>query len=454
MSTIISQPKFTCALGAQQTVAAIPRGIPIIHAGPGCSQNAFSILAKSAGNQGEGYAGGNHISCTNTSESEVVFGGEKNLRSLISGALKVLDGDLYVALSGCTAGIIGDDTESVAKEFAEEGYAVVGVDTAGFRGNNYFGHELVIKAIVDQYVENVKAEPQQGLVNVFCVVPYQNPFWRGDLERIKELLEGIGLKANVLFGSESAGVSEWKQIPNAQFNLLLSPWVGLNTVKYLESKYKTPFLHYPVLPVGARETSRFLRKVTEYAGLDKEKTEEYIRKQEKRYYEYFLSLSDFISLYQNNLPYELYVAGDSLYSIAYAHYLEDEVGFIPKGIYIADDPGPENEKALKHLVEEILPDYPDALIIEADAELTSDILKEELAKTSRAVVLGTDWERGLVKESGNLFLYAAAPISQDIIIRKSYVGYKGGLDLLEDLYKSIFAGRDVSANNYIRKLSE
>ena len=87
----------------------------------------------------------------------------------------------------------------------------------------------------------------------------------------------------MLFGSESAGVSEWKQIPNAQFNLLLSPWVGLNTVKYLESNYNTPFLHYPVLPVGARETSRFLRKVTEYAGLDKEKTEEYIRKQEKRY---------------------------------------------------------------------------------------------------------------------------------------------------------------------------
>ena len=34
---LISEPRFSCALSAQQTVLAIPHAIPIVHAGPGCS---------------------------------------------------------------------------------------------------------------------------------------------------------------------------------------------------------------------------------------------------------------------------------------------------------------------------------------------------------------------------------------------------------------------------------
>ena len=115
MANTISQPRYTCALGAQQTVLAIPGGIPIVHAGPGCSSKAFGFLATGAGQQGEGYAGGNQISCTNASETEVVFGGEKKLRQLVESTFKVLNGDLFVILSGCTAGIIGDDVVAIAK---------------------------------------------------------------------------------------------------------------------------------------------------------------------------------------------------------------------------------------------------------------------------------------------------------------------------------------------------
>ena len=101
MSTLIQKPRFSCALAAQQTVLAIPGGIPIIHAGPGCSSKASGFAGVMSGQQGEGYAGRTHVSCTNAGEREVVFGGEQNLEGVIDGALKVIKGDLYVALSGC-----------------------------------------------------------------------------------------------------------------------------------------------------------------------------------------------------------------------------------------------------------------------------------------------------------------------------------------------------------------
>jgi len=320
MSSFISQPRFTCALSAQNTVLAIQKAVPIVHAGPGCSAMMSGFAA--AGQKGEGYVGGNQVPSTNTDESNVVFGGENKLREEIKGTLKVIKGDLFVTLSGCTAGIIGDDVIGVAREFAEQGYPVVGVDTPGFKGNSYKGHELVIEAIINQYVGNVEPKVEQGLVNVFADVPTQNPYWRGDLAQIKELLEKIGLRVNILFGYTSKGVSEWKDIPNAQFNLLISPWVGLNTVKLLKQKYNTPFLHYPVLPVGAKETSKFLKTVGEFAGIDKEFVSNVIKEEERIYYEYFISIADFFSSLQTNLPYELIVSADSLYAIGITKYLE------------------------------------------------------------------------------------------------------------------------------------
>ena len=448
MSNTISQPRYTCALGAQQTVLAIPGGVPIVHAGPGCSMKTFSFLAAGSGQQGEGYAGGNQVSCTNASETEVVFGGEKKLRQLVESTFKVLNGDLFVILSGCTAGIIGDDVVAIAKEFRDQGFPIAGVDTPGFRGSNYYGHEAVIKSIIQQFIGDREPDVQKGLVNVFADVPFQNPYWRGDLEEIKTLLEAIGLKVNILFGVSSDGVSEWKSIPDAEFNLLISPWVGLDTVELLKEKYGTPYLQYPVLPIGAVETGKFLRKVGQFAGLDELEIQRVIKKEEKRYYQYFEGIVDFLAEFQTNLPYKLYTTGDSLYALAYTKYLEQELGFIPERVYITDDPAPDKEEILKKIIEKKLPEYKDVFVINKDNEQNLIDLKNRVRVENRALILGSDWERDVAKETGNLFKYISVPIGQDLIIQNTHVGYRGGLNLLEDIYHNLFSGNQVNSSTY------
>ena len=166
MNKLIEQPRFSCALAAQTTVLAIPRALPIVHAGPGCAAKTFGALSQCAGNQGEGYGGGGQISSTNTGQKEVVFGGENKLRILTENAFKVIDADLFVLLSGCTSGIIGDDILSVASDFRKNGKPVVGAETSGFTGNNYYGHEVVVNSIIEQFVGNVTPKIQNRLT--FC----------------------------------------------------------------------------------------------------------------------------------------------------------------------------------------------------------------------------------------------------------------------------------------------
>ena len=443
MSHLIEQAKFSCALGGLQTVLAINKGIPIVHAGPGCASRQFSYLGNGAGYQGEGYAGGGQISCTNSTQSEVIFGGEKKLRATVEGTLKVMNGDLYVILAGCSAGIIGDDVKQVACEFADEGYPIVGVDTAGFRGNNYAGHELVVNAIIDQYIsyEVPKANVEKGLVNVFSVVPFQDPYWRGDLEEIKRLLEGIGLKANILYGSSSNGFKEWMNIPNAEFNLVLSPWVGLSTAKKLEKIYKTPYLHIPVLPVGLKETGRFLRQVGEFAGLDKENVESFIAKEEKRYKDYFVSFGDLVSDFGCYLPYHLYTVADSVYGIGASKFLIEELGFTPKGFYEIDNPDSKNKEAVESLLKEIDERYDGNIVFEGDNKVIQNDIEAKLTESGvRSVVLGSSWDKELVtSKNESILVRLSLPVTDRVILNKSYVGYNGGLTLIEDIYSGLFA---------------
>lgn len=149
MSKILEQPRHYCTLGAQQTVTAIKSAIPIIHSGPGCGVKLFRGLSTNSGYQGTGYSGGGTIPCTNSTEREVVFGGETRLREVIDGTLKVLKGEIFVVLTGCTADIVGDDVSQVVKDYKDQGVPIVYAETGGFKGTNFKGHEIVIKAIVD-----------------------------------------------------------------------------------------------------------------------------------------------------------------------------------------------------------------------------------------------------------------------------------------------------------------
>ncbi len=181
MAGLIEQERYTCAIGALQTVVAIPRAVPILHSGPGCGVMIKGFFERSAG-----YAGGETAPCTNFSEKEVVFGGTDRLRNIIKNTYKVLDTDLQVVVTGCTAGIVGDDVASVTDEFLyEEDRPIVHVETSGFKSNNYVSHSAVVNAIIDQYVSRFEEEnpsrSEKNLVNVIASIPYQDQFWKGNL---------------------------------------------------------------------------------------------------------------------------------------------------------------------------------------------------------------------------------------------------------------------------------
>lgn len=433
MSNSIEQPRFSCALAAQQSVVAIRRAVPVLHSGPGCANKITSLIG-----QGEGYAGGSTIPCTNVSEKEVVFGGLPRLREVIDGSLKVIDADLFVVLTGCTSDIVGDDIASVVKEYQQNNVPLVYAETGGFKSNNYVSHEVVVNAIVDQYADKNRAPGgvKPGLVNVFASVPYQDPYWQGNLAELKRVLQGIGLTVNILFGPESAGLSEWREVPNVALNIVAGAWVGVGIAKHLEEKYGTPYFHFPYLPIGGLATTDFLRRAGEAAGLPSGQVEAFIRSEEEKFYTHIERMADFILEFRYGLPRRVYAITDASYAIGFSKYLLNELGILPARQYVIDDTPLPFRKGVEEQFARLSDRRAAEVVFETDGGVINRQIRQD-ENGARALILGSGWERDLARDLKADLLIVSVPVQYRLVLDCGYAGYKGGLRAIEDIYDRV-----------------
>ncbi|MGM9936118.1 MAG: nitrogenase component 1, partial [Candidatus Ornithomonoglobus sp.] len=376
---------------------------------------------------------------------EVVFGGVSRLRQIIENTYKVLDTDLQVVVTGCTADIVGDDVASVTDEFLAEGKPIVHVETAGFKSNNFVSHSNVVNAIIDQYVDRFIDEnpvrSEKKLVNIFASLPYQDPFWKGNLYEYKKLLEGLGLEVNILFGPYSGGVKEWQRIPRANFNILVSPWYGEPIVKHLEKKYGQPYYNFRYVPIGANETTRFLKEVVEYArehdaGIDREKAMAFIDHEEKAYYEEIDNLATFLLEFRYGLPNHVHILHDAGYVVGLTKFLLHETGIVPKEQFIVDNTPKEYIERISADIKSTSDKREIPVYFNPDAGAAQDIIRG-LKHDGRGLIIGSGWDKELAKEKDYDFLSASLPTPYRMVLTTNYAGYTGGLRVIEDIYDTV-----------------
>lgn len=437
---IIEQERYTCAIGAMQSVIAIPKAVPILHSGPGCGEMISGFFERSTG-----YAGGNTAPCTNFSEREVVFGGIDRLRKIVRNTYQVLDTDLQVVLSGCTGGIVGDDIEGLVQEFADEGKPIVAVDTPGFKATNFESHSIVVNAIIDQYVSRFETEnpprSEKNTVNVFASIPYQDPFWKGNLREYKRLLEGLGLKVHILFGGESGGVKEWQAIPRANFNILVSPWYGKPIADHLKVKYGQPYTWFHHIPIGANETEAFLRQVLAFtveqgAELDEARAQAFIQHESDTYYAEIDNLASFVLEFRYGLPNHVHILHDAGYVVALSKFLLHEAGIVPKEQFVTDNTPEKFQAAIRQDLASTSEKREIPLYFQPDAGAAQEVLRG-VHHPGRGLIIGSGWDKELAVEKDCDFLSAALPTPYRLVLTTNYAGFTGGLRVIEDIYHTV-----------------
>lgn len=440
--SVISDVRYACAVGATNTVVAIKGAVPIANCSPGCQLKTTAMLTFENAFQGSVAAGGGNMPSANSTENDVVFGGIKTLDELIKSTIKIYEGDLFVVLTGCVGELIGDNVPDLVGKYQRAGYPVVYANTAGFKGNNLYGHEVVVDAIIDQFVGDYQGEKKKGLVNLWFETPYYNHNWRGDYQELARILRGAGFEVNVLFGAENPGVEAWKKIPQAQFNLVVSPWVGVKNAEHLQKKYDQPFLHIPEIPVGEEATAKFIRQVVEYAGIDNTQSEQFIRQEADIYYYYLEHFSEFFAEYWYGMPSEFVVTADSAYALAYSKFLADQIGLIPKKVIITDNAPEKYRQAIsEYFKTNISEGVSIDVIFEEDGYLVEKEIETVEFTSGKPLILGSSWELTLAEKKGALFFEVAAPSSETLVVNRSHIGYRGALQFLERIYSASVGGK-------------
>ena len=244
-------------------------------------------------------------------------------------------------------------------------------------------------------------------------------------------MEELGLKPNVIFGYGN-GIENIKKIPKAQFNLLVSPWVSLTNVKKLEQKLGTPYLHIPTLPVGAFETSRFLRTVGEFAGVDSEKVERIISEHEKYYY-YLIERYADLFLETRVMAKQFSVIGDAQYTLGITKFLVNDLGLIPAQQFITDDTPKQYREAIKAEFENLNYGLKAEAVFETDSYKIHEAVKAH-DYHGYPLILGGYYDKEVTNELDGHFLNITWPVQDKVVLDESYVGYQGGIKLIEDIY--------------------
>jgi nitrogenase molybdenum-iron protein beta chain len=429
---VMEAPRYSCALGgAISTALGIYGTVPILHSGAGCGQAHLNGQSYGSGENAGGPQGGTSTPCSCLVEEHVIFGGENKLRNLIKSSIELMDGDLYSVISGCVPALTGDDVDSVVKEFKGKA-EIIHVKTAGFVGNSYDGYDLFFEAVIDQLLTPLPKI--KGRVNIFGIVPYQHLFWKGDLLVLKKTLEKVGIEANIIF-REFNGPKNLKEIPAAELNLVFSTWNGHSIAKKLEEKFSTPYLVFPSVPVGPKQSSKLLLQLAKRLDLSLEATEKVIEQEESIVYRFLEYLGD-VHILGFPHPYFAVVA-DSGTAIGITQFLANVMGYLPEVVIVTDSP-PEEHRAeiIRELTEGIESIVKPDVIFESDSHL----IRLKLRDRSFLALLASSLEKFIAPELGAaVHMSISFPSFDRLILERSYAGYVGGLTLMEDIMSQIVA---------------
>ena len=429
MSQVTENPKGGCVLaGINSVLGAIDRVCPIYHSGPGCCMQTTAADQGQSGHKSSRFVSSVSLPSTNMLEKEVVFGGTEKLRTTVQGAIDIIDADAYFVLTGCTAGIIGDDIVSVTEEFQDKGYSVYPIETPGFVGDSNLGYETVWTTMINQVIEE-DVPKDDKLVNIFGIIPYHDPFWSGALEEIDRILSALGLKVNTFF-TKHQGIETIRKCSGAALNIIINPWLFKGPAKKMEQKFGIPSIRVPGLFVGATDTTKFVRQVAEAMHLDQEIVDKVIAAEEEYVYDYLAQSVGVVSWKR------FAVVADANNAVGITRYLANDVSFTPVLVIVSEPLFRQEDKdRIVAQIEDLEYAKPPKVIFASDQYEINQALREEEEEIT--LLIGSGNEREVALEKDIQFILAAFPMNERLVFNRTYAGYRGSLTFTEDLYDNL-----------------
>ncbi len=410
-------PVLGCALEGVASVAAGINDVSIvIHSPQGCAAtvaNAFDTHEIDFTKR--------KVGCTRLFETDIIMGAGEKLENLIREADKSFNRSVMFVVGTCAADIIGEDIEGLCRNLQPEVNArLIPVLAGGFRGTSYDGINLGLKALAP-FIQKGHGSDTCSM-NIIAPHASINPTWMADMKWVGDVMGSLGIKVQTVLPHNSS-IEELKFFGEASANILLSHDAGAAFAKKIQEEKSIPLILGDIpLPIGLRNTARWIRSIGAY--FDKEAdAEEIIRAGEEKVADVLRRRALMIIPRYRNL--RVAVSADATFGIGLLRMLFEELEMIPELVLIRSD----NYEARKILEREA-----QSLGISPTVAFGTDgyQIKKALEDSGVDAVIGSSWEKYMAEELGLKIAFDLfAPTNRDVYLDKAYMGYDGMLNMLE-----------------------
>jgi nitrogenase molybdenum-iron protein alpha chain len=285
--TNMASRKFSQAQGCQFTLSlgmlnSIRNSVVIMHGPVGCGICSIGAYGqnKNMKQVRDPNAEGLIWLTTNLDESDVISGGEKKLREAVLFADQEFRPESIIVANSCVPALIGDDIDTILQELQTQTAAIlVPIHCEGFKTKLMAtAYDAVYHGILKKYIrppdrrlpiweqeEQVQREQfrRSRKVNILNV----GSMSRFDEVEFRRILEALGLE--VTFIPCYAEPEDFQYALETGLNVSLCGTHDDYFVEHLKTKYNLPFV-VDTIPIGRKNTGRWLRRVAAHFGLEKE----------------------------------------------------------------------------------------------------------------------------------------------------------------------------------------
>ena len=413
-------PIIGCALEGVANIMAGMRDVSIVlHSPQGCAATVASAY-----DHHEISFTKRKVSCTRLFESDIVLGASEKLKGLIEQTDETFRSKVMFVVGTCASDIIGEDIEGICKSMQPQTRSkLIPVIAGGFHGNSYDGMELALGALTS-FVSPSPGSTVPDSVNIIAPQASSNPTWWADLQWVKDMLGAMGICVQTVLTCDIS-LSDLGRASSASANLLLSHDVGHGFAKNLQERFGIPLILSDMpLPVGLKNTGRWLRALGSYFGRE-EKAAEIIRDGEKAVVDILRRRGLMIIPRYRNCRVAMSV--DATLGIGMVRMLFEEMEMIPEVVLFRSE-SPQAKALLEAELKSM------GLSPKVAFGVDGYQIKQALERCDVDAVLGSSWERYLSEEAGvKLSFDLLSPTNRVTYLDKAYFGYQGMLNMLEQI---------------------
>lgn len=418
--SVVNPSRMCQPMGAVQALMGIKNSITLIHGSQGCSTYMRFQLTRHLREPVE-------VASTALNEKTVVYGGEYNLMKGLKNITEKQKPSIIAVVSSCLTETIGDDMKGIIKKFEDANIGmelpeIVPISTPSYAGSHVEGYDKAIKSLVEHFAR--KSTPN-GKINI---VP--GHMSAADIAEVKEILKTMGCDSIVLadtsenldmplsessLGLPQAGttVAELEDTGNSCGTISLSRHAD-SAGEFLEKHFKVKAVSGP-LPVGLRNTDRFINSICDLTGLE---VPEELERDRGRL------MDTIVDAHAYNYRRKVAIFGDPDFVVGMAS-LVAEMGMLP--LVLCTGIKSEKFRGDVKTIKEGLSGYEEFSPVVLEGSDLYD-LEMELEKTKVDLLIGNSYGAGIAKKEKIPLFRVGFPIFDRMGAQRiSCMGYKGSI---------------------------